>query len=608
MWGRPSPDQTHLRPLTANAAGGGGPLCFVLPASTTAALEAMHEGLISRVVRRDDTFVNIFPKHQEDIVAHGYPGDVEMLLDPEAYMDRLCSCRAIISSRFHGAVLGLHMGIPTFGAWHTDEDHKVAELMIKAMRLPDQFMLIDEKLTRSQVERRVEEVGREYREGHRRAFIRSVLESFFYDFESQVSHVMTRVLKVDLPHPGVKAAVAARKETGMPPPAMPRFSTRPLVRATRAYLSSTILLGVIVLLVLKRARHKSKGASNGRALFEKTSPWGPPSPEQLQWCAEPAASPDRLKVPTPSSHEAKGLILALDLAVWLSLAVGFTVYSKQYLRETQNPAGLLALQGATGILVPAALGHYGILDHSLREEFYDAVFWGRAGWVGILHAGQVLFTNSALLVCGAAVTNAARAAEAVPVALFSYLLLGRRSTGAKLVAMALMVIGTTMLMSRHGSTGDRGEGDNYAVVAFFVIITALSFNAMRMVVLRMESQLPYRVTLFVFNAAAATVGLGIMLMRFLLARAGAVQGDYGGWFLLSGLNATLCCLGYHFASCNLAGKLSPCGQALGQACRRVLMFASGLLLLGEAVSVKQFVGAVIVNAGALAFDMAGIKW
>lgn len=42
----------------------------------------------------------------------------------------MCSCKAIISGRLHGAILGLHMGVPTFGFFATPYGDKVPDLMI----------------------------------------------------------------------------------------------------------------------------------------------------------------------------------------------------------------------------------------------------------------------------------------------------------------------------------------------------------------------------------------------------------------------------------------------------------------------------------------------
>ncbi|CAM9462535.1 unnamed protein product, partial [Hapterophycus canaliculatus] len=93
------------------------PLCFVLPASNTQASIEMHQHLVAHVVRPGDVFVNVLPTHQEDILRrNNYPGDVVQVFGSAEFTQRLCSCRAIVSARFHGVILGLHMGVPTFGA------------------------------------------------------------------------------------------------------------------------------------------------------------------------------------------------------------------------------------------------------------------------------------------------------------------------------------------------------------------------------------------------------------------------------------------------------------------------------------------------------------
>lgn len=127
------------------------PVCFVLPAADSATLNAFHDNLVNNIVREGDVFVNIFPKHQAEIEAHGYPGKIRTILDPKVFRS-LCQCRAIISSRLHGAVLGLHMGVPTLGAWHAAEKNKIPNLIKEVMKLPDQFVHVDETLTRSDLD------------------------------------------------------------------------------------------------------------------------------------------------------------------------------------------------------------------------------------------------------------------------------------------------------------------------------------------------------------------------------------------------------------------------------------------------------------------------
>ncbi|CAN0453067.1 unnamed protein product, partial [Ectocarpus fasciculatus] len=110
------------------------PLCFILPAANTDDLKAMHQHLLDNVVQRGDVFVNVFPKHQDEIVKNfDYPGKVHQILDPNEYSGRLCACKAVISTRLHGAILGLHMGVPTFGMFRLPHGNKVCRLYIRQL-------------------------------------------------------------------------------------------------------------------------------------------------------------------------------------------------------------------------------------------------------------------------------------------------------------------------------------------------------------------------------------------------------------------------------------------------------------------------------------------
>ncbi len=43
------------------------PLCFVLPAANNEDTITMHQQLRSEVVRPGDRFINVFPKHRQEI-------------------------------------------------------------------------------------------------------------------------------------------------------------------------------------------------------------------------------------------------------------------------------------------------------------------------------------------------------------------------------------------------------------------------------------------------------------------------------------------------------------------------------------------------------------
>lgn len=173
------------------------PLCFVLPASKSKVSKQTHRQLVAQVVRPGDVFVNVFPKHQKEVLEqHDYPGEILQILDPMVFTERLCSCRAIISARLHGVVLGLHLGVPTFGASGTSHGNKVPDVMIDAMRLPEQYFLVDENLTREVVDQEVG-VVREMYAGHgRRAAIHARLSALNDEFETQARHVLFDIIGV----------------------------------------------------------------------------------------------------------------------------------------------------------------------------------------------------------------------------------------------------------------------------------------------------------------------------------------------------------------------------------------------------------------------------
>ena len=85
------------------------------------------------------------------------------------------------------------------------------------------------------------------------------------------------------------------------------------------------------------------------------------------------------------------------------------------------------------------------------------------------------------------------------------------------------------------------------------------------------------------------------------------KGDYvaTAWLRMDGVNAALCFVGYNLASFNLLLRLSPVGHAVSNSCKDVLVSASGLLVLGEVMSVRQLGGTAVALAGVLAYNVAG---
>ena len=350
------------------------------------------------------------------------------------------------------------------------------------------------------------------------------------------------------------------------------------------------------------------------------------------------------------------MLFLLNFVMWVSLAMAFSAYAKAYLRETREPIGLVALQGTTGVAVLCALGRFRILDLYPGKNLTPAAA-RQAGLAATLHTAQALLTNVAVLVGGVAATNALKAMEPIAAALFSYFLLGKNCSGPRLASIFTIAAGIIVFTStgssggggserggRGGVGGGGGEAgggeaaeeersfsnpDNVGI-STIIIVGAVCCNALRNVVIKKGDPIPPHQTLFACSAAAAAVGISMMLMRASfslmeeLASVGArgggentgrststsTSGGIGGgddWLRVSGVNAALCFVGYNFASFNLLARLSPVGHAVGNSCKRVLVFAGGLLFLGEVMSARQLGGAALALTGVLAYNVSGAR-
>lgn len=179
------------------------PLCFVVPAAGQDNLQMLHHVYASQVIREGDVVFNVFPKHQAEIEAFEYPVPVEVVLDPAAFLRRLCDCQAVISSRLHGVILGLHSGVPTIAAWPTNKDNKIPDIMNNVMRLPDQFLLVSEALTREAVLSRVNAVRASYGDfgTHRRQAVYERLRSVHRRNRKAVHKLLSVLFDMDVPEP-----------------------------------------------------------------------------------------------------------------------------------------------------------------------------------------------------------------------------------------------------------------------------------------------------------------------------------------------------------------------------------------------------------------------
>lgn len=583
----------------------------------------MHKQLVERVVRPGDIFVNVFPKHQKEIEAHRYPGKVHAILDPSVFTEKLCACRAIVSSRLHGVIMGLHMGVPTFGAFYSKTNNEISELVLDTMQLPDQFFLVDQQLTRKVVDAKVEDVRRAYslKNGALRTSIHARLSGFYDEFQVHANYVLVGV---------IEPALAKSK---------PKIATWTLGSISAAwvlndYVAAALLLACIVgLALLPSARSARRRPSHH--LSSENSPRGDVGGIQKEISAAASGSSDsehggscyqsperspvlRVRTAPGAAAASSKMLFMLNFSVWVLLAMGFGGYGKYYMSDTGDPVGLLVLEGVTGTVVLSGLGW---LDLSPTRGLRSAAA-RQAGLAAILHTGQALLTNFAMLLGGVAVTNALKATEPAAAAILSYIFLGKRCSSSQVCAIVAIVTGVAVLTSSGNGSGssEDGNGGNPAVrVSATIALAAVCCNALRNVVIKTAAPVPPHQTLFACSVAATFIGFGLMFLRFLsgatltLSTGGAADKTQVGdkardMFQIRGINAALCFVGQNFASFNILASLNPVGHAVGNACRYMLVFASGLLLLGEVMSPGQLGGAAIALVGVLTYNVAGMRW
>eukprot|EP00903_Cladosiphon_okamuranus_P008896 g8515.t1 len=324
------------------------------------------------------------------------------------------------------------------------------------------------------------------------------------------------------------------------------------------------------------------------------------------------------------------MVFMLNFAMWVSLATGFNGYGKAYLGDTRDPIGLLVLQGATGVVVLFVLARFGMMDLHPGKDLTPAAAQ-QAGLAAFWHTGQALLTNFVLVLGEATVTNVLKAMEPVAAAAFSYLLLGKTCSGSRMAAITTIVAGVVLMTSTRDGSGvqeamgkaedretDRDGG--YTLISAVLTMSAVCCNALRNVVIKRGSPIPPHQTLLNCSAAATVIGATLMLLRFtfrsmddILETGSSCYGGDGGddmassWVRMDGVNAALCFVGYNLASFNLLLRLSPVGHAVGISCKRMVVSVSGLLLLGEVMSIPQLGGTAVALLGVLAYNVAGTR-
>lgn len=354
---------------------------------------------------------------------------------------------------------------------------------------------------------------------------------------------------------------------------------------------------------------------------------------------EPATPPPTPRAPPVWAVAASSkLLFMLNFVLWVSLAMGFSAYAKGYLRETREPIGLVVLQGTTGVAVLGALGRFKHLD-LYPKEGYSPTAARRVAFAASMHTAQAFLTNFAVLLGGVAATNALKAMEPIAAAGFSYWLLGKSCSGARLASIFVIAAGIvvfTVSSSAGAKTGSRGgsggggaeEGsfsDREIVgISTTIVVAAVCCNALRNVFIKKGDPIPPHQTLFACSVVAAVVGIGMMFLRLAfrvmddISYAGVADDEHAGrntgsgsgsldWIRVTGINASLCFVGYNFASFNLLARLTPVGHAVGNSFKRVLVFAGGLVFLGEVMNSRQLGGAALALAGVLAYNISGAQ-
>lgn len=275
---------------------------------------------------------------------------------------------------------------------------------------------------------------------------------------------------------------------------------------------------------------------------------------------------------------------------------------------------------------------------SLRSSSSEPSWAGKCGirearrlshnvWqAGLLHSGNAVLTSWSILIGGVAATHALKALEPVAAAGFSRWLLGSSLPPGRVAAVAIIVLGLGILMVplhlpqwvvvRGGASfdGDDGKAGDPAGpgqdLAFPAIISACACCAvaLRNVLLKKQDPPPPPppLGLLACSIVGAVVGSMILLIPWL-----PCSWEWAGQPLLraSGVNAALCFVGYNLASFNLLSELSPVGHAIGNASKRVCLFASGYFLLGEeeSMSPRQLAGALVALIGLASYNLTGTR-
>lgn len=707
------------------------PLCFVLPSAMKDYLQELHKVYSSQVVREGDVLLNVFPKHQEEVEAFNYPVDVETVLDPSQFLRRICGCRAVISSRLHGAILGLHSGIPTLAAWPLGEGSKVPGLMKDVMHFPEQFLLVNQSLTRDEVDLRVTAVQQVYERQHRQMVFKAINEisrhtlkelhlllegpfktklngpSYFASQPQEFRNGTTdnfwasdvyNSVKIKRPNVNLEQASGSslsalpifvdgkrgansaganavtdqdadtdategrdgpqgqdgqereealvgeyledvggvtswKRRWGMDSsPIDVRGGGREVFFAdTLAMTLGTILLIGLLGTLLFSSLTKSDVSHDSTAHL----PLAAESPMSLNGGSAGAGlrrdSFHRLRL-------RRVVFFGINYILWIVLAIGFNISSKVYLRKTRNPVALLAIQGWVGIIVmwvvkflpwctrssaatPTSNSTYLPISSTKRLigkfNFRQVRAVNREVWLaGLMHCVNAALTSWSVFVGGIAATHALKALEPVAAAGFSRLLLGTSLPPQRLLAVAVIVLGLVILMlpsEKLWWTGMSAEVDddvrdpelNMIIPGIMTTCACCAIALRNVFIKRVDPPPSPPFSLLICSIVAATVGSVVILMPWL-----PFSWTWAGQPLVlsSGVNASLCFVGYNLASFNLLRELTPIGHAVGNASKRVCLFAAGFFLGEEGpLSMHQEVGTSIAFIGLAGYNLS-VAW
>ena len=157
----------------------GKPLCLVLPSKNSIKFHQTVAGWIDE----NDVLINVFEKHSEAL--RSYYDQFHDVLDPKEFIRLIDGCSAVISSRLHGAIFGLHMGIPTI-TMSEKLDGKLYNVMKDVIGFEDMFLLSTTNTTREDVLLKVDEISLAYNEFGRGEVVRSKI----YEFSKQIHDLL----------------------------------------------------------------------------------------------------------------------------------------------------------------------------------------------------------------------------------------------------------------------------------------------------------------------------------------------------------------------------------------------------------------------------------